>query len=116
VKVLRVCVLLLLAVLLPVRGVMAATMSCEPAAPAHHAMSDHDHGPHAHDGDDPAGHDHASQERCTMCSATCSTPPLPSAAAGLEEPVALTAMSYPDLAAPVPAFQSDGQERPPRTS
>jgi hypothetical protein len=50
-----------------------------------------------------------------VCSASCSSPPLPSAATGIEEPVALASVSYPALSAPAPAFHSDGQERPPRT-
>jgi hypothetical protein len=50
-----------------------------------------------------------------VCSASCSSPPLPSAATGIEEPVALASVSYPPLSAPAPAFHSDGQERPPRT-
>jgi len=136
VKLLRIWLLVVLAVLLPVRGAMAATMSCGPAhagshgesagehhraASGHegvaheHGVQAHGHAPHGHDGGGPSDHDHASQDQCTMCSASCSTPPLPSAVAGLDEPLAPTSASFPDLHAPVPTFQSDGQERPPRT-
>lgn len=129
-KLLRLWLLVVLAVLLPVRGVMAATMMCTPAGgPAHTGMSvdeagQHDHSSHRHSDQvfDPAQHDHgkavhghASDDKCNVCSSTCSSPPLPSATAGIDEPRVLSAVSFPDLFAPAPTFQSDGQERPPRT-
>lgn len=132
VKLLRLWFVVLLAVLLPLRGAMAASMPCaspgapvavSSAAPADHAMhghdGGHDHGAPseahaAHDDDTGAAHDHASP-KCSMCSATCSTPPLPSAAVGVPAPAVSAAASFPRLSAPAPTFQSDGQERPPRT-
>lgn len=155
VKLLRIWFVVLLTVLLPVRGAMAATMLCAPGggaahhelqvaatdaghdhelshdsdrshddhAGAHdHASVDDGHAPHAHDhapdGGDPAPdptHPHASHDKCNFCSASCSTPPLPSAPVSLAEPVALAEAVFPDLCVPAPSFESDGQERPPRT-
>jgi len=133
VKLLRTLLLVLLAVLLPVRGTMAATMPCTPAGSAAHAEmgamahdeghghdghahidagQSHDHATHDH-GD--GAHDHASQDKCNVCSSSCSSPPLPSATAGVEEPGVLSSVSFPDLSVPAPTFQSGGQERPPRT-
>lgn len=136
-KLLRIWIVVLLAVLLPIRGAMAAVMPCAPSSGVSqaemHVQVDADeadghrhHAGHgdavqagehaAHDHDDPSSpdHDHASQ-KCNMCSASCSVPPMPAASAGLIEPTVLTEASYPELAAPAPTFQSDGQERPPRT-
>ena len=133
VKLLRIWLLVLLSVLLPVRGAMAATMLCTPAGGAAHSqVSITGHGAvHGHDGqslaDAARGHDHAEGDRgdaardpanpdkCNVCSSSCSSPPLPSATTGIVEPENLTSVSFPDLCAPAPSFQSDGQERPPRT-
>ena len=130
-KLLRIWLLVVLAVLLPMRGAMSATMLCVPpgAGSAHEtslAASHADHGDNhgqAHESHEPAlhgeggpAHDHSAADRCNLCSASCSSPPLPSASAGIEEPAILTSVSFPDLCAPAPTFQSGGQERPPRTS
>ena len=128
VKLLRVWLLVLLAVLLPVRGAMAAAMVCPPAggkaAPqaslhqAGHGLGDkvHDQAGHSHHEEKAADHSHASgTDKCNMCSASCSTPTVPSSAAGLGAPVELTAAGFPDIIAPEPTFQVDGQDRPPRT-
>ena len=131
---LRTWLVVLLAVLLPMRGAMGASMLCAPvdgfadapvmgathheALPGHHghAIADghsaHDRLQHEHG--KPAT-DHADHKKCNLCSSTCSSPPLSSATAKVDEPRALTAVSYPDLSAPAATFQSDGQERPPRT-
>jgi hypothetical protein len=132
VKLLRIWLLVLLAVLLPIRGAMAAAMACPPAGSvplqqlvgAHadgHAHGNHGDGHaqagHAHGGGDTAAdHAHAAgPDQCNMCSASCATPPVPSAAGGLASPLDLTSAPFPDLPAPAPTFLSDGQERPPRT-
>lgn len=144
VKTVRLCLLLLLAVLLPVRGAVAAAMLCAPAgvgalgeprmgshsplATGHHAMGHHAMGHHgdvadahaAHPavlhGDGPSDPDASSaQDRCTLCAAFCSLTPLVGSARGLFVPQALPAASFPALSAPVPSFLSDGQERPPRS-
>lgn len=125
---LRLWLLVLLAVLLPVRGAMAAAMACPPGGmPAPQASAqaaDHGHGAHAHDEAAHAPHDGAPADHaaapgpdlCSMCSASCSTPPVPSAAAGLGAPVECRAAAFPDLLVPAPTFESGGQDRPPRTT
>lgn len=143
VKTVRICLLLLLAVLLPVRGAVAAAMLCAPAdvgppgeprmgaqhpahAMGHHAMGHHGDGADAHaahpavlhgDGLSSGGDPDVSspQDRCTLCAAFCSLTPLVGSAPGLFVPQVLPAASFPALSAPVPTFLSDGQERPPRS-
>ena len=139
----RICLLLLLAVLLPVRGAVAAAMLCSVAGPgaqmelpmvgqpASHAAMDsalsphhsggHDHAAghdHAHgdaSSDSEYGHDHAASEGCNTCSAYCSLTRLLSNLSTLAEPLDASAVKFSDLSAPPPSFVSDGQERPPRT-
>lgn len=130
-KVLRLWLLVLLAVLLPLRGAMAAAMLCPPAgAPmpvewragsheAHHAhdraearAAMHHHEGAAHDEGSPAP-DHG---QCNLCSAFCSLTPLPSAMPGVPPPLEASTASFPAWSAPAPSFVSDGQERPPRSS
>jgi hypothetical protein len=129
-KTVRICFLLLMAVLLPIRGAVAASMLCEVggfgvqselrmverggspqqlAGDPHEAA--HDHGSAGqHD-----GHDHGGGNKCNMCSAFCSLTPLVSEAPRLPEPVALPSVKFPNFSTPAPSFLSDGQERPPRT-
>jgi len=141
VKPLRLGLVLILAVLLPVRGALAAAMLCAPTVTAgaielrheaggathdHHAV-EHDPsvlagaqagprpGGHEHAGSPPCTHDASAHDSCNVCSASCSAVPLPSASSAIDDPVALSSISFPDLAARAPTFQSDGQERPPRT-
>jgi hypothetical protein len=143
VKIWRTWLLVLLAVLLPVRGAVAAAMLCPisgsgvqlelatagqsagHAAADHQALSHdhsavhdhasaHDHAPDA-SGDGHAGHDHAASEACNACSAYCSLTPFVSNLPPLVEPLDPTAVKFADLAAPPPSFVSGGQERPPRT-
>jgi hypothetical protein len=127
----RVWMLVLLAVLLPMRGALAAAMLCAPSAPGlltqttptqgastHHDASDHAHSHHAEHEHGSGVHDHhatGGQDKCNLCSATCSLTPLVNHVAGVETPADLETASFPDLAAPAPSFLSNGQERPPRT-
>ncbi|MFZ5548737.1 MAG: hypothetical protein ACOZJX_08585 [Pseudomonadota bacterium] len=143
-KLLRVWLLVLLTVLLPIRGGMAAAMLCPPAGAAGPAglmqhqgghghgvghesghgsdhEGDHAHGHHAAHGGaagagtDPAAHAHA--DGCDLCSASCACPPLPSAAvSGVPEPRGLKSAGAPDPVAPAPRFLSGGLERPPRSA
>lgn len=126
----RIWLLLLLAVLLPVRGAVAAAMPCSVAesgvrtelagdeamehAHAHGHADAHDHGAMSHDGGH-TGHDHAASDRCNMCSASCALTLLVSDVPTLAEPLDLAAVKFSELSAPSPSFLSDGQERPPRT-
>jgi len=129
VKTLRVLLLVLLAVMLPVRGVMAATLMCPQHAGADssaHAMPMGGDGEHvdaagvAH-GDDGAlqdAHHHdgeSGSDTCNLCSACCSVPPVPSAALAMLPPLEGPAATFPSFAAPALAFQSEGPERPPRS-
>jgi len=132
----RIWLLLLLAVLLPVRGAVAAAMLCPVAASGvqaeltmsghsagHASMDDamsHDHASgqeHAPDasGDGHPGHDHATSDGCNACSAYCSLTPLVSKLPTIADPLDPTAVKFSDFSAPPPSFISDGQERPPRT-
>jgi hypothetical protein len=133
VKPLRLWLLLLLAVLLPIRGAVAAAMLCPaggagPQAEARVAQHGHPASHHdmatmdAHEaaGDPggsghPEGHDPDAQGKCPVCSACCSLTPLVSEAPRLSEPTALSHVGFPELSTPAPSFLSDGQERPPRT-
>jgi hypothetical protein len=113
-KAFRICLLLLLAVLLPMRGAVAAAMLCPVEGQAHHDVGMQ--AAHAHAGaDHHDGHDHGVPDKCNMCSAFCALTPLASAAPKLPEPAALPAVKFPEFPAPAASFLSDGQERPPRT-
>jgi hypothetical protein len=125
VKILRLWLLVLLAVLLPVRGAMAGAMLCSPAGvgtqqelrtlheqaadSSLHAVHHHEEAAHHDDAADP-GHD-----KCNLCSAFCSLTPLLSDMPGVPPPLEVPAESFPDFSAPAPSFLSDGQERPPRS-
>lgn len=141
-KAVRICLLVLLAVLLPVRGAVAAAMLCPVGStgmqselrmhehPASHEAMDHgmahDHAQHQHDagnhqhGHAGAGHHgdiqgHSTSDKCNMCSAYCSLTPMVSGVPTLPEPVGSAAIKFPNLSSPAPTFLSDGQERPPRS-
>ena len=134
VKAVRIWFLLLLAVLLPVRGAVAAAMLCpvgstgiqnELRVHGHpmgheamdHSMSQRHAAPHDHAsaGHSDDGHDHAASDKCNACSAYCSLTPLLSSDSTFLEPPDLAAVKFADQSAPPPSFVSDGQERPPRT-
>ena len=117
-KTLRLCILLLLAVLLPVRGAVAAAMMCPPAGSGSpHAMhGSGEHAGHHHEHAPRAAHDHAVGDKCSLCAACCTTAPLPSSVPGLSAPDDLRAAGFPAPLAQAPSFLSGGQERPPRSS
>ena len=135
VKHFRLWLLLLLAVLLPMRGAFAAAMFCPPAgvgtqsevrAPGHaagqHATADVVMDDAAHD---PVTHDHGSntgdgeslstQDKCNLCSAFCSVAAFVGSLFTMPTPQDLAAAAFPDPFAPPPSFLSDGQDRPPRS-
>ena len=130
VKVLRIWLLLLLAVLLPVRGAVAAAMLCPMGTASHEAVVDaaaqdphaghhgHDAGAGKHGHGHGHGHDqqgHATPDKCNLCSAYCSLTPLASEPPSLPERLEPTAVKFPDVSSPAPTFLSGGQERPPRS-
>ncbi|MEO6744243.1 MAG: DUF2946 family protein [Caldimonas sp.] len=132
VKSTRIWLILLLAVLLPVRSAMAAAMLCPPAgvgtqSEVHLEGVLHDDGAASLVASDHAAHHHGSSEdqsnddastadKCNVCSAFCSVTPLLSsvgASLAVREP---STTSFPDLSTPAVTFLSDGQERPPRST
>jgi hypothetical protein len=138
-KTLRAAFLVLLALLLPLRGAVAGALDCPQggapgvatAAHADHTMHAELHnGPHAmhalNSQDGATHHDHADVQAaaepghgtgCHLCASACSLTPMPLGAMPALAPSALLgSLRYPPLAAPAPIFESDTQDRPPRTS
>ena len=134
-KLFRFWLLIVLAVMLPLRGAMAGAMLCAPAGSGIQSeaiVAGHDAGGH-HDVFDAAAHDHArgdhsvhhghesgggllvSPDSCNFCSAYCSLTPIVSSLPTLVAPNDLAAAAFPELRARVASFLSDGQERPPRS-
>ena len=134
----RALLLLLLALLLPVRGALAAAMLCAvptsatqaaglidapPAGPDHHChvMAQAEAG----DGGDtvgPAepsvpsaasGHG-AGPTGCHACAGNCCLTALAATPRAVALPVAPAAAAFPALSVPVERFLADGQDRPPR--
>lgn len=138
-RTIRIWLLVLLAVLLPVRGAVAAAMLCPPTGAGgpetvlvagsgmdHHAMDAVEHAPHEHadhqmehaenDADAPAsGGHHDGFGKCNLCCDFCSMTPLLSTLPSIPTPSNLSSVQFPDPFAPAPSFLSDGQERPPRS-
>ena len=135
VKTVRILLLVLLAALLPVRGVLAGAAHCagspgeqvpvvaamgEALGPAHDgAEGTTDAAAHAaHHGHSPAAGDlnAGSDDACGLCTASCSATPCLG-----EPPVAVSSMPpaavpFPALLAPPPSHPSEGPERPPRNA
>jgi hypothetical protein len=130
VKSIRIWLLVLLAVLLPVRGAVAAAMMCPQSTAAeqaetrgtpttqtqtdHHEFMSATEG-HGHDQQTHEEHHSGSSERCNFCCDFCSVTPILSGFPALAPLQELSALSFPALLAPAPSFLSDGQERPPRS-
>ncbi len=134
VKYLRTIILVLLTVLLPIRGAVAAAMLCpggmgtSSAIPAtaqghHHDMhaaqdlganesATHNHS-HAHVSDDSSSDAHAGA--CQFCAGGCCVTPLAFAPPSVESPIVATSAAFPAITARVSAHYPDGQDRPPRT-
>ncbi len=116
---LRLFVLVLLAVLLPLRGVTAATLPCgQPPAPRGDVVA-HAHG---HEMAPTPGHDHALHDHAhggfdkgRHCLSACSAAPLMATSPTVLTPVLMGTTTFPPFAAPATTFQSDGLERPPRS-
>jgi len=127
----RVFLIVLLAALLPVRGVMAAAMLCPQGSHGEFTAgsTDHDHESAAlasvvHDQDEAAGADHCAGHGgpehhgggCNLCAGCCSVAPLLGAVPKVLEPLAEERTSFPTLSAPAATHQSGGQDRPPRST
>lgn len=135
VKSFRVWLLVLLTVMLPLRGALAAAMMCPVAGTGvqtevQMAEQAHDHG-HAHSHEASGHHDgselasqHAGHhdfagvgdpsDNCNLCSAFCSVTGMVSGTAATAESQTVATV-FPHLYAQPPSFVPDGQERPPRT-
>ncbi|OGA99553.1 MAG: hypothetical protein A3E25_12655 [Burkholderiales bacterium RIFCSPHIGHO2_12_FULL_69_20] len=138
-KNLRALLLVLLAFLLPVRGAMAAAMLCPGAGaqgvavvapeavepghmkahaadglPASHAAMNH-HASNADRSGEAAANPGEHQPGCQACANSCCVTPLAFAPPLVIAPHPITSVAFPALSVPVPAFQSGGQDRPPRT-
>jgi hypothetical protein len=130
VKQCRIWFLVLLAVLVPIRGAVAAAMLCpqgqheavvapaaigntEEAAPCphHHRAADAPALPD--DGGSTASADAAA---CTLCAACCSAASMVPSVPTVPLASGITAMAFPRSSASVPGFISGGQDRPPRSS
>jgi hypothetical protein len=134
VKYLRTFILILLAVLLPVRGAVAAAMLCPGesmtiatvvvAEHGHHDMhagqdvqshhtATHDHS-HGHPSNDSPSGTH--QSACQFCAGGgCCVTPLAFAPPAVVSPMLITSAAFPALTARVTVHYPDGQDRPPRT-
>jgi hypothetical protein len=134
VKHLRLFIVVLLAILLPIRGAMAATMLCPDGEGrnsaavvpehGHHDMhaghemhADHSSAHHQASGD--AANDHSSTgehpANCHFCASGCCMASMVCTVPSLGQPSLISSVAFPALTAPIPAFQSGGQDRPPRT-
>lgn len=135
-KYLRTFILVLLTVLLPFRGAVAAAMLCpsgtatagaevNDAHGAHGVQSEHsaaaqpeaihDHSNHAHgDASDETSGGH--ETGCQFCAGGgCCVTPLAFAPPSVGLPGLVAATTFPLFTARVTAFYPDGQDRPPRT-
>lgn len=135
-KNLRVVILVLLALLLPVRGAMAAAMLCpgegsgasavvavvegDVAMPAEHGLHNEQATSHHHPSDGHAS-DHDTSvsgghpTACQVCVSGCCLAPLAFAPPSVQVRVLTTSAVCPALSLAIPAFESGGQDRPPRT-
>lgn len=135
-KNLRVVILVLLALLLPIRGAMAAAMLCPgdgsgPSSaaaveqvhvvmPAEHGLHDAQATAHHHPSDGDASDDDTSVSdgqptACQVCASGCCLTPLAFAPPSVQARVLTTSAVCPALSLAIPAFESGGEDRPPRT-
>ena len=125
-KSLRIWLLLLLAVLVPIRGAIAAALPCAGAGLAAHVGQAHAAGPaqHHHAGHmSHAGHasplahtgEHGDDGKCNPCASCCLGATLPATFSPAIAAIEQAGASFAVLQASAPTFLSDGQERPPRS-
>ena len=127
-KTFRLLLLVLLAVVLPLRGALADVACCagEPdALQQAMATGGHDHGApdahghvHGHHDDAraaPADDGNAPADGCHGCTASCSATPILTATPVVRATPSVTETRFPALSAPAPSHPSEGLERPPRT-
>lgn len=132
----RVILLVVLTLLLPLRGAVAAAMLCPPGSHgAAVVVAQAAEAGHPDDGEDAHEHHHADvsqelgtthgetthsetahSETCHVCASFCSVTPLLAAMPVVAQPLEAATLSFPDWSAPATVFLSDGQERPPRST
>ena len=131
----RIVILVLLALLLPIRGAVAATMMCPEGEGtsttqvvslqthndmhAGHEMHSHHSAAHHHPTADASDNDSSSGEHpatCHFCASGCCMASMVGTVPSLGQPGLMSFVTFPALTAPLPAFHSGGQDRPPRTT
>ena len=122
----RILILVLMAILLPIRGAVAATMLCPEGEGTESATIVAVHGHHDMHSDHGASHRHATGDAtdgsssvkhsttCQFCASGGCMASIVGTVPSLGQPNLTSSVFFPALTAPVPAFQSDGQDRPPR--
>jgi hypothetical protein len=127
VKTFRLWLLVLVAVLLPLRGAIAAGLPCAGGSPAPQpqgvAMAQHHHhatggAHHLHAAAAAGLHDHGAAghaDKCNLCAACCSGGALPTDIALRVAAAETGTEAFPEPASPAPSFVAEGQERPPRS-
>jgi hypothetical protein len=129
VKIFRLWLLVLIAVLLPIRGAVAAAMPCpNESTPVHHHMGaspDHrmmghermaDAPQHHLQADGHPDHGHAGHgDKCNLCASCCTGTAMPSSLQAAFEALEPAGESFTAPATPAMSFLSDGQDRPPRS-
>jgi hypothetical protein len=136
VKKLRVVILVLLALLLPIRGAVAAAMLCpgdgsapssavaveqvHVAMPVEHGLDEERATAHHHSSDGAASDHDASVSdghptACQLCASGCCLTPLAFAPPSVQARVLTTSAVSRALTLNIPDFESGGQDRPPRT-
>ncbi len=129
----RIWLLVLLSVLLPIQGAVAAGMLCpnestpvhehqhsHNSMSTHHQVMVHEHGMQAveHVSTSHAHHDHGGaghQDRCNLCASCCAGAAITTTFATVFAPLEAATESFAPPASPVASFLSGGQERPPRS-
>jgi hypothetical protein len=126
VKLVRIWLLVLLAVLLPIRGALAAGMACPNEEESQQQIAMHEHGSMLHDHamvgthhlDQASVHDHHAPghaDRCNLCAACCAGAAMAPTVGAVFEPQEPVREVFAALGTPALSFVSDGQERPPRS-
>ncbi len=131
---LRIFILVLIAVLLPVRGAVAASMLCPQGVGTNEAAFVAEHGHHdvhsergMHAGVSAVHHDASAEATnndsssgehpttCHFCAGGCCMACIVNTFSSTGQSELNSSVSFPALTAPAASFQSGGQDRPPRT-
>jgi len=113
VKTVRVVFLVLLALLIPIRGAVAGAMLCPQGSESSSVAHQHDQAGSPHHDEQAGSAEHTSA--CNICASFCSMTPMLSAMPTLVRAMLASTVTFPEFTAAAPTFQSDGQDRPPRS-